>query len=64
MRFVLDWLILKKKKYDGIEILCGIVITLVSIYLTLGLIAAVISGIQVANGEDPIIALKACCCSK
>lgn len=64
MRFVLDWLILKNKKYDGIEILFGIVITLVSIYLALGLVVAVVSGIQAANGEIPIASKICCCCNK
>jgi hypothetical protein len=52
---------LKKSDYDVIDIICTVAIALVSIYLALGLVAAVVSGIQVANGETPIIA-KACCC--
>lgn len=63
MRFVLDWLTLKKIKYDGIDIICTIVIALVGIYLALGLVVAVVSGIQVANGETPTIT-KTCCCNE
>lgn len=63
MRFVLDWLTLKKTNYDVIDIICGVVIALVGIYLALGLVVAVISGVQVANGETPVIT-KTCCCSE
>ena len=71
MRFVLDWLTLKKTNYDIIDIICAIVIALVGIYLALGLVVAVVSGIQVANGETPTITktcrcneTKTCCCGK
>lgn len=63
MRFVLDWLILKKTNYDIIDIICAIGIALVGIYLALGLVVAVISVIQVANGETPTI-IKTCCCNE
>ena len=42
---------MKKTNYDIIDIICGIVIVLVGIYLTFGIVVAIMGGIQAISGR-------------
>lgn len=52
---------MKKTNYDIIDIICGIAIVLVGIYLTFGIVVAIMGGIQAISGKVPTID-KTCCC--